>query len=386
MTGSERSAAAEIVIVGAGVVGLSIAFHLAKRGVRDVVVIERDEIASGATAKATGGIRHQFSNAASIRLSIESVEFFEQFEERVGAPFLFRRHGYLFLLATDEQVAAFKRSIAFQNSLSVPTEFLAPQEIARRYPVIEVGDLLGGSFGPHDGSGSPTDAAYGFAQRVRAGGVRILEGEEVRAIEVERGRVMSVETDRRRVATRGVVNAAGPWAAQVAALAGVALPITPHPRQVFSLTRVDGLGDDFPLTVDLGTGVYVHQEPAGILLGGGDRDRGSSYEAALDWGRFDSVVEAVIRRVPLLESAGSISGWCGLRDMTPDDHPILGPTPGVDGLWQAAGFSGHGFMHAPAAGRILAEWIVDGRPSTDVDAFRFERFESPDLDHESVRF
>lgn len=380
-------AAADIVIIGAGIIGASIAFHLAERGVTNVIVLERDQVASGATARATGGIRQQFSSEADILLSLESVRFFEQFEERVGLPFMFKQTGYLFLVSDDRQLQAFTRNAALQNALGVPTEIISPTEIAHRHPMIDTHGLLGASFCPTDGSGSPADATSAFVARARALGVTILEDTVVSAIATDQGRVQSVTTTHGAISTPTVINAAGPWAARVGAMLGLSLPVSPHPRQVFSVTPVAGLGPDFPFMIDMQSGCYVHQEPSSILVGGGDRDTGSSYEPVVDWSRFEGLVEAVTRRVPLLAEARSISAWSGLREMTPDDHAILGPVPGRDGYWNAVGFSGHGVMHAPAVGRIMSEWLLDGAPSGfNPSPFALDRFETTALSSERLVF
>jgi sarcosine oxidase subunit beta len=371
MSGTDFPASAEIVIIGGGVIGLSVAFHLAERGMTDVVVLEKDEIGSGATRFATGGIRQQFASEPDVRLSIESVKFFEQFEERVGLPFLFRQMGYLFMSSDAAQFATLQESAAMQQRLGVPVEVLSPEEIAARWPLIVVDGLEGATYCPTDGSGAPSDVAYAFARRSRDMGARVLEGIEVSGITIEDGRVRTVETTQGRIATSLVLNAAGPWAGKIGELAGVDIPVYPHPRQAFSVTPVDELGDLFPFAIDLGTGVYVHQEPASIVLGGGDRARPASFEATIDWSRFEYVIESAIRRVPALEEARSLNGWCGLREMTPDDHAILGPVDALTGMWCATGFSGHGFMHAPAAGRIVAEWMLSGQPPADIDPAPF---------------
>jgi sarcosine oxidase, subunit beta len=385
--GSEIPRSADVVIVGAGIIGASIAFHLAARGATDVVVLERDGIASGATAKATGGIRQQFSSEADIRLSRESVRFFEAFEDRVGLPFHFRQNGYLFLIANDEQLRIFTRNAELQNHLDVPTEIITPDEIRRRHPMIEIDGLVGASFCPTDGSGSPADATYAFARRARDSGATILEGVTVTGIVTNRGRVEAVKTTSGTITTGTVVNAAGPWAALIGEMAGLALPVSPRPRQVFSVSPVEGLGPDFPFTIDMGSGVYVHQEPGSILLGGGDRETESSFEPVVDWSRFEGLVDAVTRRVPALADARSVSAWSGLREMTPDDHAILGPVPDLAGYWNAVGFSGHGFMHAPAIGRIMAEWLLDGDPTgIDTAHFALDRFSSMDVAAERLVF
>ena len=376
MSGTDIPKSAEIVIVGGGVIGLSVAFHLAERGMTDVVVLERDEIGSGATRYATGGIRQQFASESDVRLSIESVRFYEQFEERVGLPFLFRQMGYLFLSSDAAQFATLSGAAEMQQRLGVPVEVLASDEIATRWPLIVADGLVGATFCATDGSGSPTDVAYAFARRARDMGVRVLESVEVTGFAIEGGQVIAVETSVGRIATASVLNAAGPWAAQVGELAGITLPVYPHPRQAFSVTSVDALGDLFPFTIDLSTGVYIHQDPASIVLGGGDRERPSSFEATIDWTRFDHVIDSATRRVPALEEARSLNGWCGLREMTPDDHAILGPVGLPHGMWCAVGFSGHGFMQAPAVGRIMSDWMLNGTPPTDTDiaAFALDRF------------
>ncbi|HET9016849.1 MAG TPA: FAD-dependent oxidoreductase [Thermomicrobiaceae bacterium] len=375
---------AEIVIVGAGVVGLSIAFHLAERGATGVVVLERDTVAAGSTSKATGGIRHQFGDETAVRLSLESIPFFADFERRTGAPFLFRRHGYLFLVP-EARLDALRHDVALQRRLGVPTELLAPEEVRARWPAIDVDGIAGAGFCALDGSGSPTDAAHGFLRAARDRGVQVLEGVAVTGIAVTDGRVVEVETDRGRIAAGTVVNAAGPWAPLVAGMVEVELPIVVQPRQVFVVSDVAGLPEGFPFTIDMGTGVYVHREAGSVLLGGGDRDRAPGYDATLDWSRFEGVAAAAVRRVPLLAEARSLSGWCGLRAMTPDEQPILGPV-GPAGSWCAAGFSGHGFMHAPAVGRLMAEWLLDGAPrgidpaSLTLDRFGARAEQAPDAD------
>lgn len=379
--------ASEIVIIGGGIIGLSVAFHLAGRGATDVTVVERGSVASGATAYATGGIRQQFSSKADILLSRESVSFFEDFEARVGYPLLFRQKGYLFILTDEVQLKTFEQSAHTQNALGVPTQVLSADEVKSRYPVINTSDVVGATFCPTDGSAAPADAAYAFASRCRDSGIRLIEDTEVRGIETDNQRITAVTTEHGRISTSTVINAAGPWARIVGEMAGVTVPVNAHPRQVFTLTAMDALGDDFPFTVDLSTGVYVHQEPGSIVVGGGDRDRESSYEATQDWSRFPGVVEAVTHRVPILEDAGGISGWCGLREMTPDDHSILGPVTEPHGFWNAVGFSGHGFMHAPAVGRIMAEWVLAGTPpNVDVSPFALDRFDVGDVSSERVVF
>jgi sarcosine oxidase subunit beta len=378
---------ADVVIVGGGIIGVSIAVHLAERGMTDVVILEREAVAAGATSQATGGIRQQFTTESQIRLSVESVRFYERFAERVGQPLAFRQVGYLFLLSTPGQNDAFRQAVALQNSLGVPSELLAAETIARQHPMIDTTGIVGGSFCPTDGVAAPADAAYGLAARARELGVRICEGVEVTAIEQSAGRVTGVQTTAGAIACGDLVNAAGPWAAGVAAMAGLEVPVTAHPRQVFTLQRLPELPSDFPFTIDLKSGTYVHQEQSATLLGGGDRDAPSGGEPVVNWERFEATAVAASRWLPAVAEAEVRSGWCGLREMTPDDHPILGPVPGLAGLWLAVGFSGHGFMHAPAAGRILAEWMTTGGAAGfDPDPFALDRFQQRRLAHDAAVF
>lgn len=378
---------ADVVIIGGGIIGVSIAVHLAERGMNDIVVLERDAVASGATSQATGGIRQQFTTESQIRLSVESVRFYERFAERVGHPLDFRQVGYLFLLSTPGQYNAFRQATALQNSLGVPSEMISPEAIARRHLMIDTTGIVGGAFCPTDGVAAPADAAYGLAARCRELGVRICEGVEVTAIEQADVRVTGVRTSAGVIACGNLVNAAGPWAAPVAAMAGLDIPVTAHPRQVFRLQRLPELPSDFPFTIDLRSGTYVHQEQSATLLGGGDRDAPSGGEPVVNWDRFETTALAASRWLPAVAEAEVRSGWCGLREMTPDDHPILGPAPGLRGMWLAVGFSGHGFMHAPAAGRILAEWMMTGRAADfDPTPFALDRFERRQLAQDAAVF
>jgi sarcosine oxidase subunit beta len=348
---------------------------LATVGFKRSILLERDAIASGSTSKATGGFRHQFSNEANIRLSKESFEFYSELE-RKGSGFSMRRVGYMFLLPDDDAMLMFERSALLQRSLGVETEMLTPEEVRRRYPQLDVTGLVGASFCAMDGVGSPVDAANAIAMQARDLGVTIRQGCPAVAIEVQRGRVVGVRTANERIACELAVIACGAWTPELMSPLGIKLSIEPHPRQVFVLSPVTQL-NNLPFIVDMQSGVYIHSEPNVILLGGGDRDRPPSYGVEVDWERLPSVAAAMIRRLPSLSSSQSISAWCGLREMTPDEFPLIGPISGIEGLWCAAGFSGHGFMHAPAAGRILSRLITTGHvEGYNVAAFRPDRFES----------
>jgi len=379
----------EIVIIGGGIVGLSIAYHLAARGCHDVCVLERGQIGQGATAKATGGIRQQFSREINIRLSQESLKRFKRFEEEMGCPADFRQIGYLFLASSGEDWAWLQEAASLQRRLGVPVELLAPGEAGGLVPGLRTGDLLGATFCGTDGIADPHAVLHGFARQARRLGVRILEGREVTGILRDGGRVQGVQVkDGEAVAAALVVNAAGVHAKEVGLMAGVEIPVEPHHRQAFVAEPLAGLASSIPMTVDLRSGTYLHVERNGnIVLGGGDHGDRRGFDEGLDWSLLPRLIEGVTHRLPALESARIQRGWAGLREMTPDELAIVGPVLGIEGFLVAAGFSGHGFMHAPAIGKVMAELILDGKASTiGISALSLDRFRTGQLVPERAVF
>jgi sarcosine oxidase subunit beta len=375
-----------VVIIGGGVIGTSVAFHLAERGYRDVTVLERGLIGEGATAYATGGIRQQFTSEVNVQLVRDSVEFFTHFEERTGSPFTFRQHGYLFLLTDQHQLAAFTRAAEMQRGHGVPAELLRPEEVHRLNPQIRVDDLAGAAYCATDGSASPHDAVQGYAKAAKAHGVRIRQHTEVVAIETAGGAVRGVRTTTGELLEAELVLiASGPQARDTGRLAGVDLPVGPHRRQAFATEALPWLSPDQPLTVDLGSGAYLHPETGGAVIGGNDRDVPEGTDTTVDWSLTEPLIEALMHRFPAMTDASIVRGWAGLREMTPDDHAIVGPLA-VPGLWAAVGFSGHGFMQSPAIGEQLSCWLLDGAPTIDLSALRSDRFNGERLAVEGVRF
>jgi sarcosine oxidase subunit beta len=368
---------ADILIIGGGVIGLSIGYHLARRGAHGVVVLERaGQVGTGSTAKATGGIRHQFSTEINVRLTQLSLPAFARFEEEMGEPVDFVQHGYLFVTTRADRVDAMRSGLRLQQRLGVPSRWVTPAEAALLFPDLRVDDLAGGTFCPLDGSANPYGAVRGYLRRCRDLGVRVLTDQEVIAIEVTGGRVRGVRTASNTYAAPVVVNAAGPYARDVAAMAGLEIPVHPYRRQVFVMTPISGLHRRAPLTVDLDTEWYLHQDPSGALyMGGTDKDTRPGREEVVDWDGFDAVARAAMRRVPRTVEARVARAYAGIRSLTPDFHAILGPVPGISGFYCANGFSGHGFMHAPAVGRLLAEEILDGQATgLDITPLALARF------------
>lgn len=382
---------ADVVIVGAGIIGLSTAYHLVSRqpGLR-VIVLEREpEAGTGATAKATGGIRHQFSTEVNVRLTQLSYPEFLRFPEEHRQEIGFRAHGYLFVASSEETWQALQASAELQHQLGVPTRLLDPTETREVFPEMRTDDLRGATFCALDASANPSDALQGYLSSARARGVEVVRNARVTGLETSGGAVTGVRTVETSYATDAIVNAAGPHVAEVAALAGVEIPAKPFRRQVFVMAHDPNVPPDLPLTVDVDTGWYVHQEGSGrLLFGGTDKDNRPGLEPTVDWEGFDRVAAAAITRVPLLaERARMVSAYAGIRTLTPDHHAIIGPVPGLSGFLVASACNGHGFMHAPAVGTLLAEEILDGHArSLDLAPLSLARFDYGVQADETITF
>ncbi len=366
--------ACDVAVVGGGIIGLSVAHALALRGAGRVVVMERGACGEGSTAKATGGIRCQFGSEINVRLSLRSLDWFRDWARRVGGDAGYRPDGYLFLATTDEQLAGLRAGAALQRGLGARVEVWEPDDVRDRLPALALDGVVGATFGPDDGLGDPGTAVGSLLLACRRAGVDVRESDAVAAIELAGGRVAGVVTRRARLAADLVVIAAGPWSAPVARLAGVELPVEPRHRQAYRAGARAGIRSPSPLTVDLGSQVYFHADGDGLVFGGGDRDSPPGYDDRVWPEDAPRILELLTRRLPGMREAPLTSMWAGLREMTPDDVGVLGPVDEVPGLFCAAGFSGHGFMHAPAAGEIAAALITGAEPPFDVSALSPARF------------
>ncbi len=377
----------DVIVIGAGVVGTSIAYHLAKSGCRNVVVLEKDYIGSGSTEKCPGGIRQQFATEANIRLSMESVRFFEHFEDETGYAADFRQHGYLILATSEAELITCRDNIELQRTLGLEVELLSPDEVGELVPGLNLDDIVGTSFCAADGYADPYSVVSGFASAARRLGVKIHEETEITGIEVAKGRVKGVHTKRGDFAATAVVNAAGPYAGIIAAMAGVDIPLQPSRRHIFitepeydqdgslsSLSR-----PDLPMVVDFHNGFWFRREGACLIFGMRNPDESGGFVTSVDWDFFSGALsKAACHRLPALYNTGIARGQAGLHSDTPDNNAILGETPGVRGLFLACGFSGHGFMHAPAVGRLTADLIMKQEPALkEVIPFRLDRFQQP---------
>jgi len=373
---------AEVVIVGGGCMGASVAYHLARLGITDVVVLEREKmLGTGSTGRNAGGVRHQFSNEANIKLSIESIALLERFADDVGHPIDFHQDGYLFLLSSQSSVETFRRNVELQRGLGVDVQWLDAHAAAALAPGLSADGVLAATFCQRDGIADPNGVTMGFAKTAQSLGVSVERDVEVTGIGVHGGRVSAVETTRGPIATRAVVNAAGPYARGIGRMAGADVPVDPIRRHIFIAAPpagARGAGADYPsshiMVIDFETTFYFHREGAGLLFGMGERHETPTFDTTVQWDFLPQVIDVAVTRLPALADASIARAWAGLYEMSPDGNPILGPADGVDGLFLINGFSGHGFQHSPAAGRILADVIAGRDPHFDLAPFAVRRF------------
>lgn len=365
---------ASVVVIGGGVIGTSIAYHLAAAGVPDVVLVERDELAAGSTSKAAGGVRAQFSDEVNIRLGARSLEAFARFGEELGHDIGLHRTGYLFLLSTPEEVATFEASVALQNSLGVPSRLIDPAEAQRLNPLITTEGLLAAAYSPDDGHCTPEAVVHGYAAAARDLGARVLRRTEVTGIEQSRERITAVHTTLGRITTGAVICAAGAWSKAVGAMAGVDLPVRPLRRQIAVTEALPGRPPGLPMTIDFHTTFYFHPEGPGLLIGMSDPDERPGFATDTHDRWIPRLVETMERRAPSLLELRRTGGWAGLYEETPDHNALIGEASSVSRFLYATGFSGHGFLQGPAVGEVVRDLFLRRVPFVDVTPLSAGRF------------
>ena len=368
---------ADVIIIGAGIMGVSTAYHLARRRFGRIVVLERDTVCSGSTALASGGIRHQYANRVGIELTKQSIVVYENFKDEFSVDPQFRQHGYLILMATDDELEVYKRSVSLQQSLGVDVSLLSPREVQRGYPYLNVDDLLAASYSPRDGYADPYLATTAIAARARELGVVIKQHHEVTGFRRTDRRVTSVETHQGSFEAPTIVIAAGAWSGVAGKMAGVEIPVSPKRRHKFITApfATDTIPAATPFVIDHHYGFSLRREGTGLLLGLGRKDEPASFSADVDRSLLPTLVERAVHRAPVLAEAQIMRIYAGLYEMTPDQMGIISAVPAMEGLYVTAGFSGHGFMHGPIAGQLMAELIVYGRAiAVDIAPLSLERF------------
>jgi sarcosine oxidase subunit beta len=380
---------ADVVIVGGGIVGSSIAYHLTASGCRSVLVIERESAqGKGSTGKSMGGVRAQFSTPVSIQMSLYSIPFYASFEERLGNPCDYRPQGYLFCATTDQQMAYLRINYAQQVKMGLKNvRLMAGDEIRRMFPQLRADDIVGGSFCSSDGFVDPYSAMSGFMTCAANNGASLSKNTVVTSLTRDATGIASVETTRGAVATRKIVNCAGPWAAGVAKLAGVDLPVEPLRRMLVPSEPFDEFPHTAPMIVDMSSGFHFRPEARGFLLAWNDPEETPGFKTEFDGAFVEKILIRAADRVPCFANlqVNPKRAWAGLYEMTPDHHPILGEAPEVPGFFLANGFSGHGVMHAPATGKILSDLILTGKTELiDASLLNLARFAEGRLIHETA--
>ena len=379
---------ADVVIIGGGIVGSSIAYHLAESGCADVLIIEREEKQGlGSTSKSFGGVRAQFSTPINIQMSLYSIDLFSRFEEAIGQTADYRAHGYLFCATTEAHLKYLRENQEKQKALGLKNaEMVSRDDIVKMVPQLFADDIIGGAYCPTDGFVDPHGVLTGFAKRAKERGVRIWLNTEVTDVNIENGAVTSVKTTGGEVSTRNIVNAAGPWAAGVAKMAGVDLPVIPLRRQIVKTQRCDFLPAKFPMVIDMSSGFLFRREGEAILMAWPDDEESYGFKTAFTHDFLEKVLTRAVSRVPQFVDlpVNPKQCWAGMYEITPDHHAIIGPAPGVKGLFFANGFSGHGVMHSPASGRITADMVLGNPSFVDPTPLGVERFQEGRLLEETA--
>lgn len=366
---------AQVVVIGGGIIGAAIAYHLAKSGMQEVVLLDKELFfGKESTAKCAGGIRAQFSTSVNVQLSLASIPQFERFAEEMGVEVDFRQVGYLFMATSPEQWERSQAAAAFQRAHGVPVELLGPDRIRDLCPELEVSDVLGGNYCAIDGLADPHGFHQGYLKVARQLGVTIHPERPVTGFEVAGDRVLAVKTPQGDIACDQVILASGAWTGELGKLLGVDIPIVPIRRQIVTTAPMDWVDMRWPMMVDNGSGIYMHPESNGMLLGLANKAEQPAFNTNVDEAFTVEIVEAAIARIPRLEESAVAASWAGLYEVTPDHHPILGPLPQFRNAIVAAGFSGHGFMHAPACGEVIAAMAMGQAPAIDVSSLSIERF------------
>ena len=379
----------DVVIIGAGIVGSSVAYHLTANGCPNVLVIERESSpGKGSTGKSMGGVRAQFSTPVSIQMSLYSIPFYASFEERLGFPCDYRPQGYLFCATTEKHLAYLRANYAQQVKMGLENvRLVLGDEIRSMFPQLRADDILGGSFCSTDGFVDPYSAMHGIMSWAADHGATLWKNTEVTGIARNETGIASIETTRGPVSARKVVNCAGPWAASVAALAGVDLPVQPLRRMLVPTEPFDEFPHTAPMIVDMSNGFHFRPEARGFLLAWNDPEETIGFNTNFDPAFIEKILTRAADRVPCFANlpVNPKRAWAGLYEMTPDHHPILGEAPGVPGFFLANGFSGHGVMHAPATGKILADLILTGKTELiDASLLNLNRFAENRLIHETA--
>ncbi|MGE5579204.1 MAG: NAD(P)/FAD-dependent oxidoreductase [Bacillota bacterium] len=371
---------ADAVVVGGGVVGAAIAYNLAKMGMKKVVLCEKDTFCNGSTGRCGAGVREQWGQEGNCRLAKASIDMFEHLQDELeyGHDIEFKQKGYLMLAHTEKEWAQFQKNVRLQNSLGISSKLLTPDEAKEVVPALNTEGMFGATYNRRDGHANPFHVTRAYLMAAERLGADVNFFTEVTGIEVAGDRVTGVLTSNGKVDTSIVINAAGPWAAAIGAMAGVELPLFTQRHQILVTEPVGWLLD--PMVMSFSIGIYCQQTPHGsLVMGMGDPKEPKGYDIGHSWDFLHEMSSIITRLLPVLSEVRVVRQWSGLYTVTPDAHPILGPVPGLEGYLQAVGFSGHGFMLAPVVGQLIAEMALGLSPHMDISRLDLGRFERGEL-------
>ncbi|MFZ3340107.1 MAG: FAD-dependent oxidoreductase [Terriglobales bacterium] len=389
---------ADVVLIGGGIVGSSIAYHLVSAGCKNVLVLERETAqGKGSTGKSMGGVRAQFSTPVNIQMSLYSIPFYASFEERLGYPCDYRPQGYLFCATSDKHMAYLRANYEKQVAMGLKNvRLIAGDEIRGMFPQMRGDDIVGGSFCSTDGFVDPYSAMIGFMTWASDHGATLWKNATVLSIARQRGHSdgggpananFEIGTTRGTISTPTVVNCAGAWSAEVANMVGIKLPVEPLRRMLVPTEPFDQFPHTAPMIIDMSNGFHFRPESRGFLLAWNDPDETPGYKTDFEPSFIEKILTRAADRVPVFENVAvnPKRAWAGLYEMTPDHHPILGESSDVPGFFFANGFSGHGVMHAPATGKILSDLILSGKTDLiDASLLNFSRFAEGRTIHETA--
>ena len=392
---STETLRARVVVVGAGIMGLSIAYHLARRGQTDVIVLDKSYLCGGASGRNGGGVRAQWSSEATVRLMQESIQMCRDFASEMKINIWFRQGGYLFLVRSEEKRRALEASVKLQNDCGLRSKMLTPKEARKIVPELDTDGIAAASYNADDGVVFPWPFVWGFAQAAQKLGVRVATFRDVSAIETRGGRVSAIvakklgqdgsriEDDVLRIETDTIVNAAGAWSPEIARLVGVELPNKPHRHEICSTEPLKPWLK--PLVADLTDGLYFSQSTRGEIVGGIGQERvphGINQQSSHAF--LGLYARSLVRACPILGQVKVLRQWAGCYDLTPDANPIVGPVDELEGFVQASGFMGHGFMMAPVMGKRLAEHVLTNETTELLDRWNLRRFKEGRLLSEAM--
>lgn len=370
---------ADVVVIGGGVIGCSIAYNLAQKGCNDIILLERDYLASGATGRCGAGIRQQWGTEMNCKLASKSMDVFENINEILGVKrdIELKQEGYLLLAFSDKEIDQFEKNLKLQHSLDIPSRRVNPEEAREIVPHLNLDGIKGGTFCPTDGHANPFKVTEAYAEAAERLGVEIHTYTEALDINTENGKITGVKTDKGLIKTDKVVNAAGGYSKSIGKMAGVDIPVKPERHQILVTERVEPLQD--PMVMSFSYNIYCQQTPDGsFIMGFGDPDEPESHNISSSWQFMEEMAQKATNLLPVLSNLRVVRQWAGLYNVTPDAQPILDEADSIEGFYIAAGFSGHGFMIAPMTGLVLAEMIVGEEPSLDLD-LTIDRFEKGNL-------